>query len=67
MPELTVAIVGTGIGGTEMAGYLGLHGMPVRVHDIRKEAVSGIRDRGGLEVSGIASGFARIPTGAASR
>jgi opine dehydrogenase len=60
MTDLVVAIVGTGIGGTEMAGYLGLHGTKVRVHDIRKEAVSGIRDRGGLEVSGIASGFARV-------
>jgi opine dehydrogenase len=60
MTDLVVAIVGTGIGGTEMAGYLGLHGTRVRVHDIRKEAVDGIRDRGGLEVSGIESGFAPV-------
>ena len=60
MTDLVVAIVGTGIGGTEMAGYLGLQGARVRVHDIRKEAVGGIRDRGGLEVSGIATGFARV-------
>jgi len=60
MTDLVVAIVGAGIGGTEMAGYLGLHGTRVRVHDIRKEAVGGIRDRGGLEVSGIASGFAQV-------
>jgi opine dehydrogenase len=60
MTDLIVAIVGTGIGGTEMAGYLGLHGTRLRVHDVRKEAVSGIRDRGGLEVSGIASGFAPV-------
>ena len=60
MTELVVAIVGTGIGGTEMAGYLGLHGTRVRVHDVRKEAVSGIRERGGLDVSGIASGFAPV-------
>ena len=55
-----MAIVGTGIGGTEMAGYLGLNGRRVRVHDVRPDAVSGIRERGGLEVSGIASGFAPI-------
>jgi opine dehydrogenase len=60
MTDLVVAIVGMGIGGTEVAGYLGLHGMRVRVHDIRQEAVGGIRDRGGLEVSGIATGFARV-------
>jgi opine dehydrogenase len=60
MTELVVAIVGTGIGGTEMAGYLGLQGTRVRVHDIRKEAVDGIRDCGGLEVSGIATGFAPV-------
>lgn len=58
--DLVVAIVGTGIGGTEMAGYLGRQGARVRVHDVRKEAVSGIRDRGGLDVSGIASGFAPV-------
>ena len=57
---LTVAIVGTGIGGTEMAGYLGVEGGRVRVHDVRPEAVGGIRERGGLEVSGIVTGFARI-------
>src|SRR5688572_17124072 len=58
--NLTIAIVGTGIGGTEMAGYLGAHGHRVRVHDVRAEAVSAIRERGGLEVSGIATGFAKI-------
>jgi opine dehydrogenase len=58
--DLVVAIVGTGIGGTELAGYLGLNGRRVRVHDVRPEAVSGIRRRGGLEVSGITSGFAPV-------
>ena len=43
-----------------MAGYLGLNGRRVRVHDVRPEAVGGIRERGGLDVSGIASGFAPI-------
>ena len=60
MTDLVVAIVGTGIGGTEMAGYLGLAGARVRVHDIRKDAVDGIRARGGLDVSGIVSGFAPV-------
>ena len=58
--DLTIAIVGTGIGGTEMAGYLGVHGHRVRVHDVRAEAVSAIRDRGGLDVTGIATGFAKV-------
>jgi len=56
----TVAIIGTGIGGTEMAGYLGIGGARVRVHDVRVEAVGGIRERGGLDVSGIVSGFAPV-------
>jgi opine dehydrogenase len=58
--EPVVAIVGTGIGGTEFAAYLGLNGWRVRAHDVRPEAVAGIRERGGLEVSGIASGFAPV-------
>ena len=58
--ELVVAIVGAGIGGTELAGYLGLNRQRVRLHDVRTDAVDGIRERGGLEVSGIASGFAPI-------
>jgi len=57
---LEVAIVGTGIGGSEMAGYLGVAGHRVRVHDVRAGAVSGIRERGGLDVSGLVTGFARI-------
>jgi opine dehydrogenase len=56
----TVAIVGTGVGGTEMAGYLGLAGCRVRAHDIRPTAIQGIRDRGGLEVQGAVSGFAPV-------
>ncbi len=58
--EPVVAVVGTGIGGTELAAYLGLHGRRVRAHDVRPEAVGGIRERGGLEVSGVASGFAPV-------
>jgi opine dehydrogenase len=60
MSDLVVAIVGTGIGGTEMAGYLGLNGTRVRVHDVRTTAVEGIRAAGGLEVSGIVTGFAAV-------
>jgi opine dehydrogenase len=58
--DLTIAIVGTGIGGTEMAGYLGVAGCRVRVHDVRPETVSGIRERGGLEVHGVVEGFAPV-------
>ena len=58
--EPVVAVVGTGIGGTEVAGYIGLNGRRVRVHDVRPEAVDGIRARGGLDVSGMSSGFAPI-------
>lgn len=55
-----VAIVGTGIGGTETAGYLGVQGARVRVHDIRPAAVDGIRAKGGLDVTGVVTGFAPI-------
>lgn len=56
----TIAIIGTGIGGTELAGFAGLVGCRVRVHDIRPEAVAGIRERGGLQVEGVARGFAPV-------
>lgn len=55
-----IAIIGAGVGGLEMAGHLGLNGHRVRVHDIRDNAVSSIRDKGGIEVDGIATGFAPI-------
>jgi opine dehydrogenase len=58
--NLTIAVVGTGIGGTELAGYLGLAGFRVRVHDIRPEAVDGMRAHHGLEVEGVLNGFAPI-------
>ena len=59
-PNITVAIVGAGVGGTQLAGYLGLNRHRVHVHDIRPEAVGGIRERSGLDVSGIVSGFAPV-------
>ncbi len=58
--NFTIAVVGTGIGGTELAGYLGLVGFRVRVHDIRPEAIDGIRAQHGLEVEGLLNGFAPI-------
>jgi opine dehydrogenase len=58
--RVDVAIVGAGIGGTEMAGYLALTGHDVRIHDVRAEAVNGVGARGGLEVSGVVSGFAAV-------
>ncbi len=58
--DLTIAVVGTGIGGTELAGYLGLAGFRVRVHDIRPEAIDGIRSHRGVMVDGISNGFAPI-------
>ncbi|MCC7106329.1 MAG: NAD/NADP octopine/nopaline dehydrogenase family protein [Chloroflexi bacterium] len=58
--NVTVAVVGTGIGGCELAGYLGLHGARVRVHDVRPEAVRGISEQSGLQVEGVLRGFAPV-------
>jgi opine dehydrogenase len=52
----TIAIIGAGMGGVYLLGFLGLAGHKVRLHDIDATKLAGVRAAGGVTVEG--SGFA---------
>src|SRR6185437_12067640 len=58
----TVAIVGAGIGGVYLAADLGLRGCMIRLHDRDDTRLAEIRARGGFDVEGDRSGFAKVET-----
>jgi opine dehydrogenase len=56
----TCAIIGAGLGGIALLANLGLQGYRVRLHDIDDGRLAGVRERGGLDVEGLVSGFAPV-------
>jgi opine dehydrogenase len=60
MPDVTVAIIGAGIGGVYLAAELGLLGCRLRLHDLDDSRLGDIRARGGIEVEGERGGFAAL-------
>ncbi len=57
----TVCVAGAGAGGLAMAGHLALLGCPVRLYNRSEPRISPVRYLGGIQLSGVLSGFARIP------
>lgn len=57
----TVCVAGAGAGGLAMAGHLALLGCPVRLYNRTELRLSPIRNMGGIQLSGVLSGFARVP------
>ncbi len=60
MGNQTVAVIGAGNGGHAAAAELALMGYTVRMHDLDAEVVAGIASKGGIEVSGVMSGFGAV-------
>jgi len=60
MADITVAIIGAGIGGVYLAAELGVLGARLRLHDIDDSRLVELRNRGGIEVEGENLGFAAI-------
>jgi len=60
MSKAIVAIIGAGNGGQAAAAELGLKGFPVRLCDVNSATIAGIADRGGVEASGVLTGFAPV-------
>jgi opine dehydrogenase len=56
----TVAIIGAGLGGIALVANLGLLGYRVRLHDIDDGRLAKVRERGGVDVEGLSSGFAPV-------
>src|SRR5436305_10326970 len=60
MPDITVAIIGAGIGGIYLAAELGILGCKLRLHDLDDSRLADIRTRGGIDIDGPNGGFAAI-------
>src|SRR5258706_1059376 len=56
----TVTIIGAGLGGIALVANLGLLGYRLRLHDRDEVRIAKVRERGGLDVEGLAKGFAPL-------
>src|SRR5215813_7145348 len=56
----TVTIIGAGLGGIALVANLGLLGYRLRLHDRDEARIAKVRERGGLDVEGLAKGFAPL-------
>jgi len=58
--EVSVAIIGAGIGGIYLAATLGAAGCKLRLHDLDDTRLTDVRARGGIEVEGEPDRFAAV-------
>src|SRR6266852_1891703 len=58
--ETTCAVIGAGLGGCALVASMALSGYRMRLHDLNDARLVEIRDRGGIEVAGLFTGFARV-------
>ncbi len=57
---VTCAVIGAGLGGCALIAHMALHGYRMRLHDLDDARLKEIRDRGGIEVTGLIQGFAAV-------
>ncbi|HEY3188775.1 MAG TPA: NAD/NADP octopine/nopaline dehydrogenase family protein [Solirubrobacteraceae bacterium] len=55
----TAAVVGAGLGGCALLAAMALKGYEMRLHDLDDTRLAAIRERGGIDVEGLFTGFAR--------
>lgn len=55
-----ILVIGAGNGGLAMAGHLSLLGFEVNLYNRGRERIKILKERGGVEVSGIVNGFAQL-------
>ncbi len=59
MSEATCAVIGAGLGGCALVASMALSGYRMRLHDVNESRLAEIRSRGGIDVEGLFTGFAR--------
>src|SRR5262249_9044965 len=59
MTQPICAVIGAGLGGTALVAAMALSGYRMRLHDLDDTRLVEIRKRGGIEVEGLYTGFAR--------
>ena len=60
MSEATCAVIGAGLGGCALVASMALSGYRMRLHDRNESRLAEIRDRGGIAVEGLYTGFASV-------
>jgi opine dehydrogenase len=55
----TCAVIGAGLGGAALLASMALQGYRMRLHDLNDARLEAIRKRGGIDVTGLFTGFAR--------
>ncbi|HEY3916723.1 MAG TPA: NAD(P)-binding domain-containing protein [Stellaceae bacterium] len=56
----TIAVIGAGNGGFNLAAHLGAAGHRMRLHDIDDAKLTVLRAAGGIDTSGMGTGFAKL-------
>ena len=59
MSQPICAVIGAGLGGTALVAAMALSGYRMRLHDLNDARLVEIRERGGIDVDGLYTGFAR--------
>ena len=60
MDKRTIAVIGAGNGGFNLVAHLGAAGHRMRLHDIDEARLVALRAAGGIDTSGMGTGFARL-------
>src|SRR5690242_5644327 len=56
----TIAVIGAGNGGFNLVAHLGAAGHRMRLHDVDDAKLSALRAAGGIDTSGMGTGFAKL-------
>jgi cell division GTPase FtsZ len=60
MDKKTIAVIGAGNGGFNLIAHLGAAGHAMRLHDIEDAKLTALRAAGGIDTSGMGTGFAKL-------
>jgi opine dehydrogenase len=60
MDQKTIAVIGAGNGGFNLVAHLGAAGHTMRLHDIDDAKLSALHEAGGIDTSGMGTGFAKL-------
>src|ERR1700747_3189349 len=56
----TIAVIGAGNGGFNLVAHLGAADHKMRLHDIDDAKLTALREAGGIDTSGMGTGFAKL-------
>jgi len=60
MAQKTITVIGAGNGGFNLVAHLGAAGHAMRLHDVDDAKLTALRAAGGIDTSGMGTGFAKL-------